>query len=248
MSANPESAASPIVLTQPEIPELAAIGLQVQNLQSIASDLLLQANRAVISSEADFSKGTDLLTLTKTNADELEKLRVAVKRPLDAYIRRIQDTFLPVGDIFLRAKTLMNGKMLAWRQEQDRIIREEQERVRKEQEAAALKRAEELEKQGNQGAANAVLEMAAAPLVAPQKTEARRGSFGGKASTQERWTAEVVNMREFLKSVLDGTTNFNLDDISVSQLALNKLASAVKVEGARNGVKIVKNTGLTLRS
>lgn len=248
MSANPESNTPAIVLTQPEIPELAAIGLQLQNLQSIAANLLAQANKAVITSEADFAKGTDLLTLVKTNADETEKLRVAMKRPLDIYIRKLQDTFLPVLDIYTRAKSAMGGKMIAWRNEQDRIAREEQERIRRQNEEAALARAAELEAQGKTAAANAVVEMAAAPLAAPQKTEARRGAYGGKAGTQERWTAEVVNMRDFLKSVLDGSTNFNLDDISVGQMALNKLASNVKVEGTKNGVKIVKVTGLTLRS
>lgn len=247
MSAQP-GATAPIVLTQPEIPELAAIGLQVQNLLAIAEGLVQQAQRAVIADEKTFATGTDFLTLTKTHGDELEKLRRAVKQPIDAWAQRIQDVFLPVADVFTRARTAMHQKMLAYRTEQDRIIREDQERQRRIQQEEALKRAAELEQQGNAAAANAVLEMATTPLPAVQKTDARRGSFGGKASTRDTWTAEVTNKREFLLAVLAGSTNFNLDDITVGQAALNKLASAVKVECEKNGVKIIKSTGLTLRS
>jgi hypothetical protein len=247
MSASPQDL-TPLVLKQPEIPRLAEIGQQIDTFRGIALELQAQAKRAVIDSEKTFAVGTDLLTLVKTHGDELEKLRKAIKAPIDAYAKTIQAIFLPILDEFTTATNEMKRKMTAYRIEQDRIVREEQERARKQQEEEALARAAELEKQGNTKAADAVMEMAAAPLAAPQKTEARRGSFGGKAGTTETWTAEIVNMRAFLTSVLSGETNFNLDNIEVSKMALNSLAKAVKVEGIKNGVKIIKSTGLTLRS
>lgn len=237
-----------IVLTQPEIPQLAEIAKQLDTFRGIAADLSAQAGRAVIASENDFAKGTDLLTLLKTHSDQVEGLRVAVKKPIDLFVKLIQDTFVPVKAQFDAANGVMRNKMIMFRNEQDRIVRVEQERQRKIQEEAAQQRAAELEKQGNTAAADAVLNRATAPLAAPQKTEARRGGLGGKAGTTDIWSAEVVNMREFLKSVLDGTTNFNLNDIEIKKIALNNLAKAVKVEGVKNGVKITKSSGLALRS
>ncbi len=248
MSANPLIPASAIVLTQPEIPDLQAITTQIETFRTIATDLIAQAERATIASETDYSKGTDLLTFVKTNTDELEKLRKRLKTPIDAYAKMIQNVFLPIGDEFTDAKSKLTTKMIAFRNEQDRIARAEQERIRRQQEEEALARAAELEAQGKTEAAASVVEMASAPLPAVQKTEARRGSYGGKAGTTETWKAEITNMRQFLQSVLDGTTNFNLSDITVGQMALNNLAKSVKVECEKNGVKITKHTGLTLRS
>lgn len=239
---------TPVVLSQPEIPNLAEIGKQIDTFRGIAVELQAQASRAVIDSEKTFAVGTDLLTLVKTHSAELETLRKRMKAPIDAYGKTIQNIFLPVLDEFDAAMNAMKRKMTAFRLEQDRIAREEQERVRKQQEEEALARAAELEAKGQPEAAAAVVEMAAAPLPDVQKTEARRGAFGGKASTSETWGAEIVNMRAFLASVLDGSTNFNLADISVSKTSLNNLAKAVKVECVKNGVKITKTTGLTLRS
>jgi hypothetical protein len=245
MSADPKSSA--LVLIPPQIPDLGAIAKQIDTFHEILVELNGQAGRAIIKSEADFARGTDLLTLLKTNKDQAETLRKSLKAPIDAFVSMIQGTFNPLKEGFEQADAEVRGKMTAWRREQDAIARAEQERIRQAQEAEALARAAELEKQGKNDAAEAVLEMASAPLPAAQKTEARRGSFGGKASMTVTWTADIVNMRAFLQSVLDGTTNFNLADITVSRTALNNLAKAVKVECEKNGVKIYKNASLTLR-
>lgn len=245
MSADPSSTA--LVLIPPKIPDLGAITKQIETFHVVLRELDEQAARAVIKSESDFAKGTDLLTLVKTHKDQAETLRKSLKAPIDAFVSLIQGTFNPLKDGFEQADTVMRNKMTAWRREQDAIIAAEQERIRKEQEEIAVARAEQLANQGNTAAADAVLEMASAPLPAVQKTEARRGSFGGKASISETWTADIINMREFLKSVLDGTTNFNLNDITVGRAALNNLAKSVKVECEKNGVKIYKHADLRLR-
>lgn len=92
------------------------------------------------------------------------------------------------------AENLVKRKMSAWSQEQERIRREEEARLRQE----ALRRAEEerlaqaeaLEAQGQQEAAEAILDVpvAAAPVVVPKSVPKVEGVYETK-----RWTFEVVN-------------------------------------------------------
>jgi hypothetical protein len=129
--------------------------------------------------------------------------------------------------------------------ERDKKAAEEAEAVRKAAEEEALKRAEELEKAGDTAAAESVVEAASELPDTVPKAEMARGAFGSSVGSKTTWHAEVVDVKEFLKAIIDG--KIPEDYITIVQSKLNALAVSKKVEKTNLGIRIYKKVSANAR-
>lgn len=176
-----------------------------------ADDLIEQARTIAAVTTADQLKAVDdLAGDLKDAADELEKVRIARKKPLDEAIAEIQATFnvylAPLtnktvkGKIPLALDAIKKAKE-PYLQEQERLRREEAERVRKAAEEAARIAAEAARAApGEDMEAREEAEV----LVVQAQAMARNAARAEAATTKgtglrSYWSAELVDPMAALK-------------------------------------------------
>lgn len=219
---------------------------QLEPFKGAATELEAQASQAVINSVEKYQTGSEFLSFCAMNWDQLEALRVSVKKPIDDYGKFIQSLFVPLQNRFTEAKKLVAGRMLVFKQAEDARAAAEQERVRKANEEAALKLAEEAQSKGDTGGAHALLEVATmlpAPVVAPRL--GGRNSMGFSTGTTKRWVGSVENPMVLLKAIIDGKVPISI--LEWRQAELNKIAAGLKVTATVNGIKMEQSETLGQR-
>lgn len=219
---------------------------QLQPFKEAAENLEAQSGRAVIESEEHFQKGNDFLTVCQDQWRQLEDLRKAVKDPIDDYGKFIQSIFLPIQAQCLRAKTAVNGKMLAFHNA-EKVRREAAAAAqRKANEEAAQRLAEEAQARGDHQVANAILDVATtAPVPVAAPRIGGTNTFGKSVNLSKRWTATVEKPMEVLQAILAGNLPISL--IDWKQIELNKVASQLKVEKVVHGLKVFQTENLQQR-
>lgn len=131
-------------------------------------------------------------------------------------------------DPLLLAESIIKPKMVAYRDEQERIARDAQ---RKAQEEATLQEAADAEADGQHHRVNEILDgkgIVAAPMPAPVAKVAG-------IAPRETWSAEVTDLMALLKAVVAGQAP--LACVMANQPALNKQAAALKATMNYPGVK-----------
>lgn len=219
---------------------------QLEPFKVAATELEAQSDRAVINSVDKYQTGSEFLSFCAMNWDQLEALRVSVKRPIDDYAKFIQSLFVPLQNRFTAAKKSVADKMLVFKQAEDARAAAEQERIRKANEEAALKLAAESEARGDTAGASALLDVATmmpAPVVAPRL--GGRNSMGRSTGTTKRWVGSVENPMVTLKAIIDGKVPISI--IEWKQAELNKIAAALKVTATVNGIKMEQSETLGQR-
>lgn len=172
---------------------------------------------------------------------ELDAQERALKQPLEHAKRQIAEFFAAPRKMLEESAERLNASILCYQLEQESKRREIEAALR---EQAERRRRQLHEEAAGSEAAGRVLEaqlkreMAEAtpmPIVAP--AEKIKG-----LSFPETWHAEVTDIMELIRAVLDGRAPVAL--IEVNMVVANKLA--VSLKGTMNfpGLKAVKKTGV----
>lgn len=211
---------------------------QLEPFKTAVEKLEAQAERAAISSEETYQKGSEFLSICQQNWDQMETLRKTVKRPIDDYAKLIQSIFVPIQQRFTTAKQTVSAKMLRFHQAEENRRAAEAEAVRKRNEEAALKLADEAEKTGDTAGAAAILDVATSmpvPRAAPRIGVTN--SLGKSTNVTKRWIGSVAEPMEILKAIIAGHVPMSVIG-EWSQSELNRIASTLKVEKTVHGIKI----------
>lgn len=220
---------------------------QLEPFKPVATSLEAQAERAVITSEEAWQRGSEFLSVCTQYWDQLEDFRKAVKGPIDDYGKFIQSIFVPLQQRIKKARDSVNAKMLAFHVAEENRRKREAEEQRKRNEEAALKLAEQQAAAGDAAGADAILEVATA-LPVPQSAPRLGGTntFGKSTGVTKRWVGTVAEPMEVLKAILAGHVPMSVIG-EWSQSELNRIAGTLKVEKTLHGIRIEHKAGLQQR-
>jgi hypothetical protein len=213
-----------------------------------ADDLIASVGRAVVDSPENDNKAGDLLKMLKSIKKQAEDDRKAITGPINQAIKTINQKYKLITDPVDKAIKDLSGKMVAYKQEVQRIAREKEEQARKEREAKALEEAAKLEEQGKTEAAEEVVEAAES---ASEKTQAEaskstvRSDYGATTTMKDNWSAEVVDIRILCHAIAKG--DVPPEYVTANMPALNKVAKAEKDNMNVPGVEAVNNPTLASR-
>lgn len=227
------------------LPVLALVP-QLEPFKVAVTSLEAQAERAVIDSEDKYQRGSDFETICNQNWDQLEALRVSVKRPIDDYGKFVQSIFKPIQERFEAARKKINAKRLVFFKAEEKRRQDLAEVQRKANEEAAQALAEQAEKTGDAAGAAAILEVATMAVV-PQVAMRIGGTntFGKSTNLAKRWTASVDAPMQLLAAIIAGHVPMSV--IEWKQSELNKVATTLKVEKSVWGLKIYQTENLEQR-
>lgn len=194
---------------------------KIQSGVATANDFLAQASDYVIDSPEMYEIGNESLGAMRKAEKELEELRTSITGPINQALKATNAVFKPMAEAIAQAKQLLGSKMLAYRNEQERIkreaeakalaereaelkaAREEQERVRREAEekmAQAKTEADLEEVAAAIDAADAmVMRAEVAPAVGPAAPELAKGGH----AVRRRYIGKVVKPAQYLRWLAD---------------------------------------------
>jgi hypothetical protein len=115
----------------PKIQTPATLLTHSQPLIDNANNLTEQAEKAVVTNAEEFATATDFVKICKSQFDQAEDARKAITGPLNDHIKWINDQFRPITSAFSAAKEKVSVKAAAWKQAEDKRVREEEEAARK---------------------------------------------------------------------------------------------------------------------
>jgi hypothetical protein len=147
------------------------------------------------------------------------------------------------------AKEIIKSAIRDWDAEQERVRREEQrkaeEEARRRDEEERLQLAVEAETNG--ATAETVEEILTTPaLTVPRPVVPVTFQRAEGVSTQQRWRAEVVDLRQLCRAVAEGRASVNL--VCANLTALNAMARAMKGTMNVPGVKAIAESTVAIRS
>jgi len=149
------------------------------------SEIILQADRAIIETEETYTRGGDLVKVLSNEKNKLETARKALVKPLNDHIKFINNEFKKQTGILDEAVAIVKRKMIAWANEQERQRRIMEEERRKREEEAALKLAEAAQSQGMSTVADEVLNKAIEAPVTDTKQRTVKGEYGSTTSIRK---------------------------------------------------------------
>lgn len=189
-------------------------------LLTTTDKLCASAQRAVIDSAETLGRGADLAKMIRVALKKADEERTELVGPLNEVVKKINLRFKRYTAPLEDAKTLLDGKMVAYGKNFSEELRKEDEARRKEEDAVR--------------AAEFPDEMPFAPPTASPKPKTVYGNTGSAASFTTTWTFEVTDGNQVPREYL------MVDE--------KKVAAAVK-DGKREiaGVRIFEKTGLSVR-
>lgn len=151
-------------------------------------------------------------------------------------------------DPLQQAETAIKRALGAWYDEQDRLRREEQARLeaaqRKADEEARLALAVEAEQNG--ATSDTLEEILDTPVVAPAIVAQPTYRRANGISTQQRWRAEVIDLKALCLAIGQGRASINL--VMANLPALNSMARAMKQTFSVPGCKAVAETAVAVQA
>jgi len=146
------------------------------------------------------------------------------------------------------ARGIIKTEIVAWERKQE-AIRQEMERKaledqRRAEEEARLAVAVEAEKNG--APPDTVQEILDQPVALPTPVVAPTFQRAQGVSTQERWHAEVTDIKALCKAVGDGRASSEL--VTANMVALNSMARAMKQTFSIPGCRAIPETTIAVRS
>ena len=160
-----------------------------------ATGLEAQAIQFEVASDNDMVTATNLLGAIATAKKTLEEQRKFLVAPLNNHVKSINNRFKEYSLPLERADKILRGKVMAYRQEQERKRREEEERLRKLAEKEQAKLAKKAAKKGLPEPPPIIIPHIEAPVRTVQ------ADFG-TASVKKVWTYEIVNENEIPREYL----------------------------------------------
>lgn len=171
-----EPAPTAMVRVKPEL------DTEVQTFYDHALGLKKYAEQRVITTVDDLKPATDDLSIIAKVKKAFEEKRKEYVKPLQEHVQEINDAFKKLMEPIEIADNITRQKILAFRQEQDRIRREQEEINRKRQEAADA----EMRLKGELSESVNLVEVSA---EAPKRVETDMGAIGQR----DNWKWEVVD-------------------------------------------------------
>ena len=199
---------------------------EVKELRTQTDNVVVAANALVVADDKGMGEATELLGWIASAKKGFEKKRRSLVKPLNDHVKMINSMFkdytVPLDD----ADNTLRGKVLSYRQEQERIRREEEARLRKlaEEEQARLEKLAE-----KVGVPPPVV---STPQVQEQ-AKTTKSDFGS-VSAKKVWDFEIVDEKAIPAEFL-----------TVNERAIRAAVRA----GTRNipGVKIYQKEELSVR-
>lgn len=233
--------------------------LQLQSdlepFDATAEDVEGQCERAEIATLESYQGGSDILSAIQAQLKQLEVLRVATKKPADDYGTMVQKLVNPLKDRFEKAKQILSGKMLKWRNAEEARQRAAQDAIRKQQEAEAAALAAKAREQGNEKTAERIEEMVAAAPTAPAPKVSAPNFMGKTHAKRVYWLGAAQDPMEIVRQVAAGKLPIHVIEFSksgmnavaadfaknLSQVDIDNFDAAVTVH---HGIKISKSDKL----
>ena len=203
---------------------------EAEEVQEITSGVVKAAEGVVINSDDSMQEASDILSWVAKAKKQVEDKRKFLVKPLNDHVKSINEMFKGYMAPLEKADTVLRQKVMAYRQEQERIRREEEERLRKEAEAERKRLEKQAKKDGAQPPPPP-------PPVAPSTPEQAKTvhSDMGSVTTKTVWDFEIVDE----------------DKVPRSFMIVNEKAirAAVKA-GVRNipGVKVFQKEEFAVRA
>lgn len=202
-----------------------------QKIENAATNLIIQASRAVIQDDETLSRGADLQKIIKTQIKKADEERKEYVGPLNSVVKKINGDFKTMVAPLQKAADALSGKMTAYVMEREKIASEERRRAAREAEERALKDAEALQAAGRSVEADEVISQGAsvASAVTAAHTAPVRCDYGAVASVRKEWTFELENMTEVPPKYL-------LLDSSEVRNAIREAVSAHRADAKSRGL------------
>ena len=179
-TAQPESAAAPQNLVQLSIPTPPGDAAQE------AMTAVTYAQAFAITSASDSAKGQEARARLNTKIKTLTEARLSLTRPIDAAKQKIMDFFKdPIAKLTL-ARDMIDDKVLAWDNEQERIRQAEQRRL----DEIARKERERLQMIADEAKRKADAE------AAEIRRKADAAAAAGRAAEAAKLSAQAVRVEE----------------------------------------------------
>lgn len=221
-----------------EIPasKLMTLSVNVVQYEEAAAQLIEQAERAEIVDEETLAKGGDLIKVSRAHALKAEDQRKKLVGPLNKVVRFINDAFNKGPKVeFGKVRKIIEPKMNAWREEENRRLREEAKEKRRALEEEALAKAERASNEEDQEKILNVAADVGEEVVEKAGVTTKRGMFGS-TGTRKQYRTEVINMQNFLQSLLAAAKNGDVELGSVIEFRKHGLNNLAK-EMLGNGIK-----------
>jgi len=201
----------------------------VKEITSQSEQVLNVAQSIEIVDDNSLKQATDLVSWIAKVKKSIEEKRQFFVKPLNDQVKRINDMFKNYIKPLEQADTTVRGKILSYRQEQERKRREEEERLRK--------LAEEEQKRLEKQAAKKGIEAPPPQIVVPTIQAAPKTIKSDLGATQVRtvWDFEIEDETKIPREFL--------------QPNITAIRAAVKA-GVRNipGVRIFQKEELAVRA
>lgn len=228
-----------------------------------ASNAVALANDMVIDSHDMAEFASDFLGRVKTAYDDAEIDRKSITGPINDSLKILNAKYKPVTTSFLQAETIVKDKLKAFNDEQERLAEEKRKAAQKKIDDARKKADDEAKKKKEEAAAAATKaaetgdEQAQAEAeVAQEQAEVANDKVEeleyaapiavttrkvSGVSTRKNWKAEITDVNELFKAIVDGTAPAVLKDDEGIQVAMTKVLSklakslekSMKVPGVR---------------
>lgn len=161
---------------------------EVKELRTQADDIVAAANALVVADDKGMGNATELLGWIASAKKGFEGKRKMLVKPLNDHVKTINTMFKEYTAPLEAADSTLRGKVLSYRQEQERIRREEEARLRKLAEEERARLEEEAEREGTPPPP---------PMPIPQvqvrrQAKTTRGDFG-TVSAKKVWDFEIVD-------------------------------------------------------
>lgn len=187
---------------------------------------------------------TDIVTLERQIVDHHAPVKAAAWNAHKAAVAAEKKLLEPLN----QAKAIIKVRLVAWTQEQERIRLEAQrkaeEEARRLEEDERLRLAAEAEDAGApEETVSEILESPAVVVPVPVVQPTFQRVAG--VSTQQRWKAQVVDIKALCRAVADGKASPEL--VQANMVALNNMARAMKNTLAIPGVRAVTEAAVAVR-
>ena len=171
--------------------ENLSVNLQRQELDEIKHIDQAQFKIVKIKDDTTFQSASDLMGLAKKKIKEITDKRMKFTRPLDQLKKDIIAEVQPQIDLLEQIIADQNKEVLAYKEEQDRILKEQQEkeeRERKRKEAELQRRLESAKKEETKEKLQEELELTQTEVPVVQETFKPKG-----LSFREVWKYRIID-------------------------------------------------------
>lgn len=217
---------------------------EILDLENQAVEISGQADKIIIKNQAGYDEANTFLRNIKAlQAEVKNSFRPIIEQAFATHraaVKQEKEHLEPL----VKAYDLVNGKMLAYYQEQERIRREQERKLQEEAEKKrqeAIAKAETLRAEGKEARAEKYEEKAAS-IISPQLAPT---IDKGGAVIKKLYRAEVYDLMALVKGIVDGKAP--LLSIEPNMVLLNSQARALKDAMSYPGVKVICEDNLSIR-